>query len=95
MTRKQKLATFTELTKVDGVHTGSCYADRLRFAARILFDHPASHRDWQIMGPGKDAGFWHLRSDVIIGKNHLTDTLEHTSHTLLIHETEFERLGGE
>lgn len=94
LTREQRLATFKELSKLPGLQTGSCYADHLRNAARLKFDHPAGG-NWQIMVESEVKGFWHLRSDVIIGKNALTKRLEHTSHTLLIHESEFERIGGE
>ena len=54
--------------------------------ARLLIDHPHAYREWRIVGPASERGFYHLESSVRL------DQFETTKFTLCLHETEFERL---
>ena len=92
MTREEKLATFRDLTKLPNVKTGRQFADEKSNRARIFIDHPHAYRDWIILGPASDRGFWHLESSF-----RLTGPLEqipiNSSFYLCLHESEFERIG--
>lgn len=85
MTREQKLATFQELSKLDGVQTGTCFADSYN-TARTLIGHPHAYREWKILGPDSIPGFYHLESRVRL------DQYEITTHHLCLHESQFERI---
>jgi hypothetical protein len=50
MTREQKLATFTALTKLAGIKTGRDFEESFS-TARLLIDHPHGYRDWQLWDP--------------------------------------------
>ena len=89
MTREQKLATFRELTKLPNVTTGRVFADEKSNRARIFRDHPHAYREWTIVGPAKDRGFWILESCFRLNPVEPWDT---SSYQLCLHETEFERI---
>lgn len=58
----------------------------IREGARLLIDHPHSHRDWEIVSPDEVSGFWILRSEVKLGGG------DWATFELTLHESEFERL---
>jgi hypothetical protein len=62
LTREEKLASFQQLTKVDGIKTGREFAESFSNKARILIDHPHSYRGWTIIGPSSVRGFYYLKS---------------------------------
>jgi hypothetical protein len=91
MTREEKLATFDELTKLSGIKTGRQLAESCD-KARLLIDHPASGREFTILGPDSVRGFWHLSAAVPIGMDFYTERLEYQSFELVVADTEFERI---
>ena len=86
LSRQEKLARFQTLTKVNGVTTGRAFEESRSTVARLLIDHPHAYREWRIVGPASERGFYHLESSVRL------DQFETTKFTLCLHETEFERL---
>ena len=86
LTREEKLARFQTLTKVNGVKTGREFEESRSTVARLLIDHPHAYREWKIVGPAGERGFYYLESSVRL------DQFETTKFTLCLHETEFERI---
>jgi hypothetical protein len=58
--------------------------------ARLLIDHPHSYRDWRILGSSSVRGFFHLESTFRLDPCTQSDT--RTTFSLVLHETEFERV---
>ena len=58
--------------------------------ARLLIDHPHSHREWEIIAKTDVPGFYHLLSRFQANPG---ESLPYdTKFILCLHETEFERL---
>ena len=89
MTREQKLATFTALTKLAGIKTGRDFEESFS-TARLFIDHPHGYRDWRIVGPSDVPGFFHLESTFRL--DHYTDGNARTTFHLCLHESEFTRI---
>jgi hypothetical protein len=53
LSREEKLASFQQLTKVDGIKTGREFAESFSNKARILIDHPSRAQT----GSGNNASF--------------------------------------
>lgn len=91
-TRNKTLGAFT-LTKISGAKTGRKVTDP--FAgdkARLLFEHPHSYRDWNIVGVSGVPGFHHLESTVRLGFDFYQQRMVTTRFELCLHETEFTRI---
>jgi hypothetical protein len=91
MTREQKLATFAELSKRDGIKTGREFAESFN-KARILIDHPHSYREWEIVGPASERGFYRLQSSISVGRDFYTERMTYTRFELVLFETDFQRI---
>jgi hypothetical protein len=91
MTREEKLATFTELSKRPGLKTGRVFADELQNTVRLLMDHPAAGRPWRILGPADVPGFYHLASLVPVGLDYYQSRFDYIHYELVLHESQFTR----
>jgi hypothetical protein len=91
LTREEKLKAFGELTKLPGIQKASVFADE-RNEARLLIEHPHAYRDWTIMGPAKERGFYRLESSIRIGLDFYEERMTYTRFELCLHESQFERL---
>jgi hypothetical protein len=89
MTREEKLSAFGKLTKVQGIKTGREFA-KSQATARLLIDHPHGYRDWRIVGPAAVPGFFILVSTFRLDP--YTQSNERTTFTLVLPDTEFERV---
>lgn len=92
LTREERLMTFGELTKLPGVKRASVYADELAGSCNILIDHPLSGRPWTIDAEDSVAGFYHLSTSVVIGKDYETERVQYQRFELCLYEDSFERI---
>ena len=61
-TREEKSAKAQHLAKRDAISIGRKFAQSYG-KARLLFDHPHSYREWNIVGQCDVPGFFYLESD--------------------------------
>jgi hypothetical protein len=61
-----------------------------RFAARLLFDHPHSYREWNIVGQYEVPGFFYLESRFRLNPGE--QPAIYTVFELCLHERQFERV---
>jgi hypothetical protein len=78
------------LNYIRWLETGTVFADQKSKRARILIDHPHAYRDWTIVGPASERGFWHLRSSFRLTAP--SQVPDYSTFELCLHESEFERL---
>ena len=83
-TRKKKSAKLQPLAKPDEISVGR------RFAARLLFDHPHSYREWNIVGQYEVPGFFYLESRFRLNPGE--QPAIYTVFELCLHERQFERV---
>lgn len=93
LTKDERIAAFRELEKIPGVAKASTvFADRLN-KAKLLIDHPHAYREWTVLGPAGDQGFYRLESSIRLGLDcYDTERVIYTRFELCLHETQFERL---
>ena len=86
LSRQERLARFQILQRSMVLQLAESLKESRSTVARLLIDHPHAYREWRIVGPASERGFYHLESSVRL------DQFETTKFTLCLHETEFERL---
>jgi hypothetical protein len=89
MNREQKLAAFTQLTKIPGIKKASTVFADSRNGVRLLFEHPHSGLPWKVLGRASDPGFWYLESAVPIGFDYEEERLDYQRFELVVHESSF------
>ena len=90
-TRKKKSAKLQPLAKPDEISVGRRFAQPYA-KARLLFDHPHSYREWNIVGQYDVPGFFYLESRFRLGPGE--QPAIYTAFELCLHECQFERLQG-
>jgi hypothetical protein len=88
-TREEKSAKAQHLAKRDAISIGRKVAQSYG-KARLLFDHPHSYREWNIVGQCDVPGFFYLESRFRLNPGELPAT--YTAFELCLHESQFERV---
>ena len=88
-TRKKKSAKLQPLSKPDEISVGRRFAQPYA-KARLLFDHPHSYREWNIVGHCDVPGFFYLESRFRLNPGEVPAS--YTAFELCLHESQFERV---
>ena len=84
-TREEKSAKAQHRAKRDAISIGRKVAQSC-----LLFDHPHSYREWNIVGQCDVPGFFYLESRFRLNPGELPAT--YTAFELCLHESQFERV---
>ena len=90
-TREKKGAESQPPAKSDAISTGRKFAQPYA-KARLLFDHPHSYREWNLVGQCDVQGFFYVESRLRL--NHGAQPAIYTTFELCLHECQFERVQG-
>ena len=88
-TREKKSAKPQQSAKPDEISVGRRFAQPYA-KARLLFDHPHSYREWNIVGQYDVPGFFYLESRFRLNPGE--EPAIYTVFELCLHECQFERL---
>ena len=88
-TREKKGAKSQLLAKPYAITIGRKFAQPYA-KARLLFDHPHSYREWNIVGQCDVPGFFYLESRFRLNPGE--QPAIYTAFELCLHESQFERL---
>ena len=92
-TREKKSAKPQQPAKPDEISVGRRFAQPYANAkARLLFDHPHSCREWNIVGQYDVPGFFYLESRFRLNLNPGEQPAIYTAFELYLHECQFERV---
>jgi hypothetical protein len=88
-TREKKSAKPQQPAKPNEISVGRRFAQPYA-KARLLFDHPHSYREWNIVGQYDVPGFFYLESRFRLNPGE--QPAIYTAFELCLHESQFERL---
>ena len=88
-TREKKSAKPQQPAKPDEISVGRRFAQPYA-KARLVFDHPHSYREWNIVGQYDVPGFFYLESRFHLNPGDLPAS--YTVFELCLHESQFERV---
>jgi hypothetical protein len=86
---RKKSAKSQLLTTPDETSIGRKFAQPYA-KARLLFDHPHSYREWNIVGQCDVPGFFYLESRFRLNPG--VQPATYTAFELCLHESQFERV---
>jgi hypothetical protein len=88
-TREKKGAESQPPAKPDAISMGRKFAQPYA-KARLLFDHPHSYREWNLVGQSDVPGFFYLESRIHLNPGE--QPAIYTALELCLHECQFERV---
>ena len=89
MSKRKKSTEAQHLAKPDEISFGRRFAQSCG-KARLLFDHPHSYREWNIVGQCDVPGFFYLESRFRLNPGE--QSALYTAFELRLHESQFERV---
>ena len=87
--REKKDAKSPQSAKPDAISMGRKFAPPYA-KARLLFDHPHSYREWNLVGQCDVPGFFYLESRFRLNPG--VQPANYTAFELCLHECQFERV---